>query len=107
MHILYMHQGFPGDQSATAIKVSSIAAARDVFATWSENVSRTGESSAVLFMCMSDEDWTDGVLEFVDSTSKEHDPVETGPVSAYGCPFDYPDRILSWGPRGGLRIERA
>lgn len=102
-----MHQGFPGDQSATAIQVASIAEAEEVFTTWTKNVGREGESSASLYLNMSEEDWTESVLDFVDDTSKEHDPVETGPVSAYGCPFDYPDRILKWGPRGGLLTERT
>lgn len=24
-----------------------------------------------------------------------------------GCPFDYPDKIMEFGPKGGIRVENA
>ena len=87
--IMYAHQnayggGMPGDLS----RVTSINAAKDALETFAREV-YSDNVSATLY-AYSDEAWAEAE-DFRD----------------VGCPFDYPDRLLELGPRGGVKVSRT
>lgn len=88
--ILYVHSGIPGDTSFGYSEHASKAAAARYFAADSDPYFRHSGASASAYMVDTPED-LDLCREF----------------SKIGCPLDYPDYILSFGPRGGVKVEGA
>lgn len=85
--IMYIGQNAFGP-SFDLQRVTGIGAARAAFEEYCRAV-YTDECAATLY-AYSEEDWASAV-EFKDS----------------GCPFDYPDKVIERGPRGGIRVENA
>lgn len=86
--IVYVQQNIPGDLSFTLSRVSSLEAAREAIAEFSRDVGYD-DCSATLYP-YSEDTWREA-QEFED----------------VGCPFDYPDRIIERGPRGGWRVANT
>ena len=87
--IVYFHQngiggGMPGELS----RVRSLDEAKGALETFSREVYHD-DVSATLY-AYSDEAW---------ESAEDFREV--------GCPFDYPDRLIERGPRGGLKVTRA
>ncbi len=85
--IAYVMENIPGNQSFDLIRTTSLDAVREHVATlareWGMNCSATAYAYG-------EESW--GLAE---------------EFRGIGCPFDYPDYIVEFGPRGGIKIERA
>jgi hypothetical protein len=87
--IMYLHQnGFGGGMPGELQRVRSIDEARDAFETFCREV-YSDDCSATLY-AYSDDAW---------SSAEDFRNV--------GCPFDYPDRVIERGARGGVKVTRA
>jgi hypothetical protein len=86
--IMYLSQNIPGNMSFGLSRADSLASAREAFETFCEEV-YSDDCSATLY-AYSDEAW---------SSAEDFRDV--------GCPFDYPDKAIERGPRGGVRITNA
>ena len=86
--IMYAQQNMAGGQSFDLSRVTSIGAAKSALETFAREVC-SDDVSATLY-AYSDEAWTEAE-DFRD----------------VGCPFDYPDRLLELGPRGGVKVSRT
>lgn len=86
--IAYTQQNIPGNVSFQLSRHESLIDATDAVQEFSEAV-MSDECSATLY-AYSDGRWAEAV---------EYDGI--------GCPFDYPDRIIERGPRGGWKVEHT
>lgn len=91
--ISYMQQNTPGNTSFQLGFHSSLFEARLEFESFCRGVG-TDECSATLYWC-----GRPGL--------RENMIVEAKDFADIGCPFDYPDRLMTVGPRGGVKIERT
>jgi hypothetical protein len=86
--IAYTQQNIPGNPSFELSRHTSLADAVQHVADYGDAV-MYDDCSATLY-AYSDERW-EQAQRFADA----------------GCPFDYPDRLIERGPRGGWRVERT
>lgn len=86
--IVYLSQHIPGSQSFDLQRARSINDARDQYEDFCAGV-YSDDCSATLY-AYSDEAWAEA-LDFRD----------------VGCPFDYPDRLIERGARGGVKVTRT
>lgn len=86
--IVYLSQNISGGQSFDLQRARSIRDAQDQFETFCREV-YSDDCSALLY-AYSDEAWAQA-LDFRD----------------VGCPFDYPDRLIERGARGGVKVTRT
>jgi hypothetical protein len=86
----YTSQNIPGNQSFDLGFYMSLSEAKDAYANFCEAV------------------YSDDCTMTLYYTHKAHEGrmVEMAKEFAgYGCPFDYPDRVIERGPRGGVKIS--
>lgn len=91
--ISYTQQNIPGNHSFKLSFLSNLAQAREEFEEFCEEVG-TEECSMSLYATNGDEG-EGGMIH----AAKEFDGV--------GCPFDYPDKMVERGTRGGIRFVRC
>jgi hypothetical protein len=97
--ISYTQQNIPGNQSFKLGLHSSLREAVEDFREFREGVG-TDECSMTLYVVPRNRTRSDMPSgDEMISTAKEFEGV--------GCPFDYPDRLITTGIRGGVKIERA
>lgn len=82
--IIYLHQPMGGFDVQ---RVSSIEEAKSALHQWSRDVYVYEQATASLYP-YSKEDWAE---------AKEYEEI--------GCPFDYPSKVMEFGPRGGIKVE--
>lgn len=87
--IMYLHTPMPGDISVTLRRVASLRSALLELVNFELASGFIGRCSASLY-AYSDQDWAD---------AEEYATV--------GCPFDYPDKVIERGPKGGMTIVNA
>ena len=86
--IIYLSQNIPGNQSFDLQRATSIRDAQSRFEAFCYSV-MSDDCVATLY-AYSDEAWAEA-LDFRD----------------VGCPFDYPDRLIERGARGGVKVSRT
>lgn len=86
--IAYSMQNSPGNQSFLLSRHESLIDAEDNFERFCREVYSDDCHSALY--AYSDEAW-ESAEDFRD----------------VGCPFDYPDRLIEHGPRGGIVVNRT
>lgn len=86
----YTQQHIPGNQSFTLGFYSSLNEAKDAYVAFCEGVGSDNCSMTLYYTGKDDSMFT---------LAKEYEP--------FGCPFDYPDRLIERGPRGGVRISNT
>lgn len=84
--IIYLHQPMGGFEVR---RVSSIEEAKSALHQWSRDVYVYEQATASLYP-YSKEDWAE---------AKEYEEI--------GCPFDYPSKVMEFGPRGGIKVTNA
>ncbi|MGA4923251.1 hypothetical protein, partial [Bacillus subtilis] len=85
--ISYTQQNLPGNQSFQLGFHSSLDEAKLEYASFCKGV-YSDECSMTLYWC-----GRPGLRENMIAQAKDFEEV--------GCPFDYPDRVIERGPRGG------
>lgn len=85
--IMYASQNFPGSMSFRVTCHESLEWCKESLEDFGRAVH--ADVSAFLY-AYSDEAW---------KSAREYEEI--------GCPFDYPDRLIERGPRGGWRVERC
>jgi hypothetical protein len=86
-YIVYLHQPFPG--AFDIDRCTSIADAKRKLEQYGNDTCTYELATATLY-AYSDEDWAE---------AEEH--------ATIGCPFDYPWKVIEWGPRGGMKVVNA
>jgi hypothetical protein len=86
--IMYMWQAIPGGDSADPIRIDSLDTARDKFEQFGMDMN--AEDIVAALYAYSDDAW-ESAEEF----------------RGIGNPFDYPDKIMERGPRGGILVRNA
>lgn len=86
--IMYVAQSIPGNMSFELERATSDEHAKTLFTNYRDAVGG-GECNATLY-AYDGEAW-ESAEEFRD----------------IGCPFDYPDRTVEVGPRGGVKLARC
>lgn len=86
--IMYIQQNIPGNTSFWLERAASDGQAKRLFGDYSDAVG-TDDCSATLY-AYDDASWA-SAEEF----------------RGIGCPFDYPDRIVERGDRGGIKLSRT
>jgi hypothetical protein len=84
--IVYLHQPMGGFEVR---RVTSLDEAKDALYQWSRDVYVYEQASATLYR-YSKEDWAEAE-EYIE----------------IGCPFDYPSKVMEFGPKGGIKVENA
>lgn len=85
--ISYSHLHMPGNQSFKLDRHKSISDAKAAFEKFCRD---SGYDSSMTLYGYSDDAWL---------SAKDFEDV--------GCPFDCPNRMLSRGPRNGIKLERC
>lgn len=85
--ISYSQLHVPGNQWFKLDRHESLTAARVAFEKFCRS---SGYDSSMTLYAYSTDAW-ESAKDFEDT----------------GCPFDYPDRMLSRGPRNGVKLERC
>lgn len=91
--ISYTQQNIPGNQSFELNFHSSLEAALLVYKEIAYQLD-TDDVSMSLYWC-----GRPGLRENMIAQAKDFADV--------GCPFDYPDRIIERGPRGGVKVSNT
>ena len=86
-YIMYLRLNFPGETGFSLRRVTSLAQALCEFENFKLN---SGMDASATLYPYSEDSWAEAE-EFATS----------------GCPFDYPQKIVENGPRGGVRITDA
>lgn len=86
----YIQQNIPGNQSFEMSFYDSLDSATYGFTNYCYNVGENN-CSMTLYFAGNDQSMYD--------LAKEYESI--------GCPFDYPDRVLEHGPRGGVKVNRC
>lgn len=84
--IVYLHQPMGGFDVQ---RVASLDEAKSLLRQYSEETFVYEQASASLYP-YSKEDWAE---------AKEYEEI--------GCPFDYPSKVMEFGPKGGIKVENA
>lgn len=93
--IAYFGDGYPGSRDCTPEAFRTLEAVKEGFKSYARAVGRDyydpyGTANGTVYHANGDDMWFEA-LRF-DGT---------------GVPFDYPDFTIGYGPRGGVRLERA
>lgn len=87
--IMYSHQGFPGDMFPRVTCHESLEWCKASLWRFSRETGAYEQASATLYPFTA-EDW---------QQARNFEDV--------GCPFDYPSKVIEFGPRGGLVVQNA
>lgn len=85
--ISYSHLHMPGNQSFKLDRHESLSEAREAFLKFCRD---SGYDSSMTLYAYSDDAW-----------------LSAEDFREIGCPFDYPDKRIIRGPRGGVVLERC
>lgn len=86
--IMYVQQHIPGNLSFGLYRCASLTDAREMFDGYCRSVG-SDDCSATLYA------YTDEGFE----SAREFEGI--------GCPFDYPDKVIERGPKGGVKVVKT
>jgi hypothetical protein len=92
--ISYTSQNIPGGQGFTLGFCTSLSEAVEAHKEFCEGVGTTDCNTSLYAVPLPSQQYEEH-FEMIESAKKYAD---------IGCPFDYPDRIIESGPRGGVKV---
>lgn len=88
--VTYVSQNIPGNQSFQMEFCGTLSEAKDIYVRFCDDVG-SDDCTMTVYHIGDNQELIDSAIEFEN----------------VGCPFDYADRIIARGPKGGVLITRG